>query len=66
MKTAAVDITATLIILAAIILAGWWWLDYKTNQLQQALKDKPASEVRKSLTTKAEITMFERAVKVTE
>lgn len=66
MKTAVVDITATLIILAAIILGGWWWLDYKTNQLQQALKDKPPSEVRKSLTTKAEITIFERAVKVTE
>lgn len=67
MKTSpAVDITATLIILAAIIMGGWWWLDYKTNQLQQALKDKPSSEVRKSLTSKAELTIFERAVKVTE
>lgn len=66
MKPAAVDITATMIILAAIILGGWWWLDYKTNQIEQRLKDKPASEVRKSLATKAELTIFERAVKVAE
>lgn len=66
MKTAAVDITATLIFLAAIILGGWWWLDHKTNQIEQALKDKPASEVRKGLTSKAELTIFERVVKVTD
>lgn len=67
MKTSpAVDITATLIILAAIILGGWWWLDHKTNQIEQQLKDKSASEVRKGLTRKAELTIFERAVKVTD
>lgn len=61
MKTSpAVDITATLIILAAIILGGWWWLDHKTNQIEQQLKTKPASEVRKGLITKAELTIFER------
>lgn len=64
--TPAVDIAATLIILASILLGGWWWLDYKTNQIEQQLKTKPASEVRRSLTTKTELTIFERAVKVTE
>jgi hypothetical protein len=64
--TPAVDIAATLIILASILLGGWWWLDHKTNQIEKALKTKPAVEVKKGLTTKAELTIFERAVKVTE
>lgn len=67
MKTSpAVDITATLILLFTLLFAGWWYLDWKTSKIEKALKDKPTSEVRKGLTSKAEITMFERAVKVTE
>ena len=45
-------------------------MNWKTNQIEQALKERPIEVVRKEMlaknVTQAEMTMFERRVKVTE
>lgn len=64
------DIAAGLLLLATICIGGFSYMNWKTNQIEQALKERPIEVVRKELlvrnVTQAEMTMFERAVKSTE
>ena len=64
------DVAAGLCLLATICIGGFTYMNWKTNQIEQALKERPIEVVRKEMlaknVTRAEFTMFERRVKVTE
>lgn len=64
------DIAAGLLLLATICIGGFSYMNWKTNQIEQSLKERPIEVVRKEMlarnVTQAEMTIFERAVKSTE
>lgn len=59
------DFAVGLFLLATICIGGFTWMEYRTKQIEQALKEKPIEIVRKEMlannATQAEKTMFERA-----
>ena len=65
------DMAAGLVLLATICILGFSWMNWKTKQIEQELKQAyllgtPAEQVKKRLRTEAEKTMFERTQKHTE
>lgn len=64
------DIAAGLLLLTTICVGGFTYMDSKTKEIEQALKEKPIEVVRKEMlansASKAELTIFERASKRTE
>jgi hypothetical protein len=60
------DITATLLLLSFVFLGGYFFLDYKTEEMKQAIASQPIEEVQASLNTECEKTIFEREMKKTE
>ena len=64
------DVCAGLCLLATICIGGFGYMNWKTNQIEQALKERPIEVVRKEMlannVTQAEMTMFERVQKRNE